>query len=63
MSKSGLINIEFNQELEIPSIFKSSSDENRRILQNLEEINPTQVFGVKMHLMSEVSPRDLSYSL
>jgi len=63
MSKSGLINIEFNQELEIPSFLKNSSNENRRSLQNLEKINPTQVIGVKMHLMSEVSPRDLSYSL
>ena len=62
MSKSGLLNIEFNQALEIPSVFKQA-DGNRRRLLELETFDPASIIGVSLQLHSDVSPRDLSYHM
>lgn len=61
LSKSGELKMEFNQPLEIPSMFQGK--EGKRRLVELLSVNPTLIFEVNMHLLSDVSPRDLSYSM
>lgn len=60
MSKQGLVEIDFNQPIEVPSIFKTSSGQGRRLLA-LENIDPSTIINFNMHLLSGASPRDLSY--
>lgn len=60
MSKQGLVEIDFNQPMEVPSIFKTSSGQGRRLLA-LESVDPSTIINFNMHLLSGASPRDLSY--
>jgi hypothetical protein len=59
ISEDGQIKIEFNQDLEIPSILKS--DGKRRILLGLDEVDMRNIIMLTIVQKSEGNSNDLGY--